>query len=231
MIRLNKFLAMSGVCSRRMADKYIEDGKVSINGNVASELGTIINEEKDIVKVDGKCVKIEKKKVYIVLNKPAGYITTSKEQFGRPYILDLIKEKERVFPVGRLDMDTEGLIILTNDGDFANDMMHPSKKVNKTYVAKVMGKITEDKIRKLEKGVLIDGYVTAEAKVRLLEKQTLEITIHEGKNRQIKKMARAVGLRVEKLKRTKIGNLDLEKIPVGKYKLMSEKMIKEKIFG
>ena len=229
MVRLNKFLAMSGVSSRRQADKYIESGKVLVNGNVVTELGTCIDEEKDIVVVNGKRIKKEEKKLYIVLNKPEGYITTSKEQFGRPCILDLINEKERVFPVGRLDMDTEGLIILTNDGDFANDMMHPSRKVDKTYIAKVSGKIDSEKIKKLESGVKIEDYTTAPAKVKWIEKQTLEITIHEGKNRQIKKMCLSVGLGVEKLKRIKIGNLELGNIEIGKYILMTEKEIRRKI--
>lgn len=229
MVRLNKFLAMSNVCSRREADKYIEEGRVVVNGNIVKTLGIVIDEEKDIVEVDGRKLTKEKKKIYIVLNKPAGYITTNKEQFGRPCILDLIHEEERVFPVGRLDMDTEGLIILTNDGDFANELMHPSKKVDKTYIAKVSGKIDGDKIKRLQDGVEVDGYITAKAKVNWIEKQTLEIVIHEGKNRQIKKMCMAVGLRVEKLKRVKIGNLGIDGIEIGKYVLMDEKKIKNNI--
>ena len=229
MIRLNKFLAMCGICSRRNADEIILQGKVRINGKKVTELGVSVDELKDKIEYNGKILKIKSKKVYIMLNKPAGYITTSKEQFGRPYILELIKEKERVFPVGRLDMDTEGLILLTNDGDFANSLMHPSKKINKVYEAKVSGNITEEKIKKLQNGVKIEDYITAPAKVRLITKDILEIIIHEGKNRQVKKMCRAVGLRVEKLKRTKIGEMELGNLKVGEYKILTEKQIKSLI--
>ena len=230
MIRLNKYLAMSGVCSRRSADKLITEGKVKINGKVVKELGTVVDEKKDKIDVYNSETKIEKKKVYIMLNKPAGYITTSKEQFGRDYIMQLIHEKERVFSIGRLDQDTEGLILLTNDGEFANELMHPSKKINKTYVAKVSGNISEDKIKKLENGIKIEDYITAKAKVNWIAKDTLEIIIHEGKNRQVRKMCRAVGLKVEKLRRTKIGNLDLENLKVGEYKLFTKKQIETKLF-
>lgn len=226
MIRLNKFLSMCGVCSRRKADELILNKKILVNGKNVSQLGMLIDEKKDEVKYEGKVLKVQERKIYIMLNKPAGYITTSKEQFGRPSVLDLITEKERVFPVGRLDMDTEGLLILTNDGEFANNLMHPSKKIEKTYTAKVLGNITEDKINKLKNGVKVEDYITAPAKVRMLSKNSLEIIIHEGKNREVKKMCKAVGLKVEKLRRTKIGSLELGNLEIGKYTLISEEKIK-----
>ena len=227
MLRLNKFLAMCGICSRRNADELILNKKIKVNGKIIYELGTVVDEYKDKVEYNNQILKLKNKKVYIMLNKPSGYITTSKEQFDRPYILELIHEEERVFPVGRLDMDTEGLILLTNDGEFSNSLMHPSKKIDKVYEAKVVGNITEEKIKKLEKGVKIEEYVTAPAKVKLLKKDVLEITIHEGKNRQVKKMCRAVGLRVEKLKRVRIGNMELGNLKVGEYVKFTEKQIKE----
>ncbi len=226
MIRLNKFLSMCGVCSRRKADELIGQGKIKVNGKIEGKIGSIVDEIKDKVEYEGKLLKLEDKKIYIMLNKPSGYITTSKEQFDRPCILDLIHEKERVFPIGRLDMDTEGLILLTNDGEFANKVMHPSKKIEKTYIAKVSGIITEEKMDKLRNGVKIEDYITAEAKVRKLSKDSIEIIIHEGKNRQIKKMCLAVGLRVEKLKRIKIGNLELGNLEVGKYKIIPQSIVK-----
>ena len=229
MIRLNKFLATCGVSSRRNADEIILSGKVKVNGERVQSLGSCIDEFKDKVEYNGQILKLKNKKKYIVLNKPSGYITTSKEQFGRPYVLELINEEERVFPVGRLDMDTEGLLILTNDGEFANELMHPSKKIDKVYEAKVSGNITKEKIEKMKKGVKIEDYITAPAKVRLLKKDVLEIIIHEGKNRQVKKMCRAVGLRVEELKRTKIGKLELGNLKVGEYKIYRLNEIKNKL--
>lgn len=230
MIRLNKYISQSGICSRRKADTLIEDKLVKINGEVVFELGTMVDETKDKVSVEGKNISLIKKKIYIILNKPQGYVTTSIEQFERPCVLDLIHEDDRVYPIGRLDMETEGLLLLTNDGEFANKLMHPSKKINKVYIAKVTGDITDDAIRKLRKGVEIDEYTTAPALVEKLEKDELQITIHEGKNRQVRKMCEAVGLNVTYLKRIKIGNLELGDLPTGKYKHIRSYEI-QKIFG
>lgn len=226
MIRLNKYIAQCGVCSRRKADECIEDKEVKINGEIVFEKGVMVDETKDIVNVKGKDISLVKRKIYIMLNKPAGYVTTSIEQFDRPCVIDLIKEEERVFPVGRLDMETEGLLLLTNDGNFANKLMHPSKKINKVYVAKISGVITEEAIQKLKKGVDIDGYVTAPAIVVKTAKDELQITIHEGKNRQIRKMCTAVGLNVVHLKRIKIGNLELGELKLGKYRMLRLNEIK-----
>jgi len=226
MIRLNKYIAQSGVCSRRRAELYITDKEVKINDKVVSEQGVMVDETKDIVSVLGKKIALVKKKMYIMLNKPEGYVTTSIEQFDRPCVIDLIKEDERVFAIGRLDMETEGLLLLTNDGDFANKLMHPSEKINKVYIAKVTGNITDQTITQLKKGVDIEGYTTAPAMVEKLAKDQLKITIYEGKNRQVRKMCTAVGLNVTHLQRTKIGNLELGNLKLGKYKLIKSYEIK-----
>ena len=156
MIRLNKYISECGVCSRRSADTLIQSGKVSVNGEVITDLGVKIDEISDTIAVDNKIIKKEDKLVYIMLNKPKGYVTTSKEQFGRKSVLDLIDTNLRVYPIGRLDMYTEGLLLLTNDGNFANEMMHPKNKIEKTYIAKVNGNITNEKIEMLKRGVDIE---------------------------------------------------------------------------
>lgn len=226
MIRLNKYIAECGICSRRNADNLISSGKVKLNGNVVTELGTKIDEDKDEVEINNKKIIKENTYVYIMLNKPKGYVTTSKEQFGRKSVLDLIDTNFRVYPIGRLDMYTEGLLLLTNDGEFANKMMHPKNKIEKTYIAKVSGNITEEKLLSLKNGVDIGGYITKTAKVRLLNTgNEIEIIISEGKNRQVRKMCEAVDLRVLNLKRVKIGNLNLGNLKIGKYKFLDKDMI------
>ncbi len=227
LIRLNKYIAECGICSRRNADCLIKEGRVKINEILTYNLGQRIDDKKDIVKVDNTIVKKVEKKVYIMLNKPIGYITTNKEQFNRKSTKDLINEDLRVFPIGRLDKDTEGLLLFTNDGDFANYMMHPRHTVEKTYIVTTDSNITSKKIEKLKNGVDIGGYITKEAKVRMLSKNQLEIVISEGKNRQVRKMCRVVNINVKKLKRTRIGNLELGKLKVGEYKLLSYKDIKK----
>ena len=225
MIRLNKYIASCGVCSRRSADKLILSGNVMVNDKIVTNLGIQIDEDIDIVKINNKQLKKEEEFVYIMLNKPKGYVTTSKEQFNRQSVLELIDTKLRVYPIGRLDMYTEGLLLLTNDGEFANKMMHPKNKVNKTYIVKVKGNITEAKLEKLRSGVDIGGYITKEAKVKLIGKDELEITISEGKNRQVRKMCDSVGLRVIDLKRISIGNLSLGSLEVGKFKYLNKNVI------
>ena len=227
MIRLNKYIAECGICSRRKADILIESGKVLVNDIVIKDLGVKIDDTKDQVKVDGKTVSKENKFVYIMLNKPKGYVTTNSEQFGRKTVLDLIDTDYRIFPIGRLDMYTEGLLLLTNDGEFANKLMHPKNKVEKTYIANVKGNITEEKIEHLRNGVDIGGYITKPAKVSIISKDNneIEIKISEGKNRQVRKMCEAVGLKVINLKRTSIGKLNLSNLKIGKYRYLNKNEI------
>ena len=227
MIRLNKYIAECGICSRRKADILIESGKVLVNDIVIKDLGVKIDDTKDQVKVDGKTISKEDKFVYIMLNKPKGYVTTNSEQFGRKSVLDLIDTDYRIFPIGRLDMYTEGLLLLTNDGEFANKLMHPKNKVEKTYIANVKGNITEEKIENLRNGVDIGGYITKPAQVRIIskDKNEIEIKISEGKNRQVRKMCENVGLRVLDLKRTSVGKLNLGNLKIGKYRYLNKNEI------
>lgn len=227
-IRLNKYIASTGVCSRRKAEEYILNGRVSINGYVVTELGTQV-EANDIVCIDGKEIKLEERKVYIMLNKPKGYVTTSKEQFNRKSVLDIVKVEERVYPVGRLDMDSEGLLLLTNDGDFANNIIHPAKHIPKKYEVVLKEKITVDMISNLENGVDIGGYVTRPAKVKKIKDNIAHITITEGKNRQVRRMCETVGNKVLSLKRVAIGNLKLGSLGTGEYVELIDKDI-DKIF-
>ena len=188
--RLQKYLAECGIASRRKCEEYILQGKVQVNGKTITELGVKVNPEKDKITFEGKNVKQEDKKVYILLNKPIGYVTTSDEQFGRDKVLDLVKVRERVVPVGRLDMYTSGALILTNDGDFVYKVTHPKHEITKTYTVTVKGIIKNEEVEQLRKGVKIDDYTTRPAKVKILKTDEekdisrLEITIHEVKNRQ-----------------------------------------------
>lgn len=229
MLRLNKYIAQSGICSRRNADELIDSGRVSVNNKVITEKGIMVDELKDEIKVDNEIIKINNKNIYLMLNKPKGYITTSSEQFDRPCVMDLINEDVRVFPVGRLDMDTEGLLIFTNDGEFSNKLMHPRNKCKKVYIATVKGNITKDSINKLRSGVKIDDYISSKAEVIKLDDNTLQITISEGKNRQIRKMCESVNLLVVKLRRIKIGGLELGNLEIGKYIKLNKNQI-NKIF-
>ena len=231
-MRLQKYLATAGIASRRKCEEYILEGKVEVNGIVVKELGTKVS-SKDIVKFNGKIVKPEEEKIYILLNKPIGYITTSHEQFGRDKVLDLIKTDKRVVPVGRLDMYTSGALILTNDGELVNKLTHPKNEINKTYNATIKGKITNQEIEQLKKGVLIeDNYITKPAQVKILkideEKDIsrIQITIHEGKNRQVRKMCEAINKKVLALHRCKIGNLDVKDLKLGEWKYIKKSDIK-----
>ena len=236
-IRLQKFMADSGIASRRKCEEIILQGKVQVNGKQITELGTKINPEKDVVEFENKIVNNENKKyVYILLNKPIGYVTTSKDQFGRDTVLDLVKVKERIVPVGRLDMYTSGALILTNDGDFVNKVTHPSHEINKTYNVTVKGIVTDENVKALESGVIIDeNYKTKPAIVKILkidkEKKIsrIQITIHEGKNRQIRKMCKAIDKNVLALHRAKIGELTVKNIPLGKWKFLNKQEIEKLI--
>ncbi len=230
-IRLQKYIADCGITSRRKAEELIKQGKIKVNGQIVHELGTKINPQKDIVLYQDKKIKEKQKNVYILLNKPIGYVTTVKDQFERPSVLDLVKVKQRVVPVGRLDMYTSGALILTNDGDFVYQVTHPKHEIDKTYTVTIKGIVTEQDVELLKKGVKIEEYVTKPAKVKILktdlEKNSsrLEITIHEGKNRQIRKMCEAVGYPVLALHRSKISGVDVKDLPLGKWRFLSKQEV------
>ncbi|AIS52425.1 ribosomal large subunit pseudouridine synthase B [Thermoanaerobacter kivui] len=229
MERLQKYLAECGIASRRKCEEYILQGRVKVNGKVIKELGTKINPDVDIIEFDDKIVKREREKIYIMLNKPTGYITSVKDQFGRPTVLDLVKVKERIYPVGRLDYDTSGLLLLTNDGEIANILMHPRHQIDKTYIAKIKGVPTEEELNKFRNGIFINGYMTSKAEIKILDVKNgtslVEIKIHEGKNRQVRKMCEAIGHPVISLKRIKIGELSLKGLKTGEWRYLTEKEI------
>ncbi len=232
-IRLQKFLANSGVASRRKCEELILDGKVSVNGQIVKELGTKVNPAVDKVEYCGNPVFSSNKFVYILLNKPIGYVTTAKDQFDRDSVLDLVKVKERVVPVGRLDMYTSGALILTNDGDFVYKVTHPKHEITKTYTVTVRGVIENDAVEKLRNGVEIEDYKTRPAKVKILKTDEeknisrLEITIHEGKNRQIRKMCEAVGSKVVALHRSKIGDIGVKDLKLGTWRYLKDFEVKK----
>lgn len=228
MERLQKYMAGCGVASRRKCEDIILQGRVKVNGKIVRELGYKIDPSKDKVEVDDKVIKKEKNKIYVMLNKPEGYVSTADDQFGRPTILDLVKGvKERIYPVGRLDYDTEGLILLTNDGDFTYRMTHPAHEIDKVYCALVKGVPNEEELDRLRKGIRLENYLTSPAEVITLEKYKntalLQISIHEGRNRQVRKMCEAVGHPVIKLKRTAIGDLRLRNLEKGKWRYLTKR--------
>lgn len=234
--RLQKYLANCGVASRRKCEEYILQEKVKVNGEIVTELGTKVNPEKDVIEFENKRVKENTKYVYILLNKPIGYVTTSDDQFGRDTVLDLVKIKERIVPVGRLDMYTSGALILTNDGNFVYKVTHPKHEIEKTYTVTVKGIVQNSEVEKLRQGVQIEDYTTKPAKVKILKTDIekdisrLEITIHEGKNRQIRKMCEAVGRKVLALHRSKIGNIGVKDLELGKWRYLSSKEV-ERLLG
>ena len=236
--RLQKYLANNGIASRRKCEEYIQEGRVRVNGKVVKELGIKIDSDSDVIEFDEKVVDKVVKKVYVLLNKPIGYVTTVKDQFDRPTVMDLVKINEKVLPVGRLDMYTSGALILSNDGDFINKVTHPKNEVEKTYTVTVKGIVTDEDVERLKNGVEIqidssDTFKTGKAKVKILktdqEKQIsrLQITIHEGKNREVRKMCEAIGKKVLALHRRKIGNLDVKNIEIGKWRYFNSKEVEE----
>lgn len=230
--RLQKFLARAGVASRRTSEELITQGKVKVNGQIVTVMGVKIDPAKDVIEVEGKKVKPEEKKVYILLNKPAGYVTTLRDPQKRPKVIDLLKDvKERIYPVGRLDFDTEGLLLLTNDGELTYALTHPKHEIGKTYLALVKGTPDRDKLKRFQRGLRLADGVTAPAKVRLLKKgkigTLLEITIYEGRNRQIRRMCETIGHPVLELKRIKMGFLDLKGVETGKYRYLTGEEIKK----
>lgn len=228
-IRLQKYLAEAGVASRRKCEELIAMGRVEVNGQVVTVPGTKINGE-EMIKVDGRQIRQEQKKVYILLNKPVGYISTSKDQFSRKTVLDLIDTvKERIYPVGRLDYDTSGLIVLTNDGELANRLTHPKHEMQKVYRVMIDGSLKEEDIKSFQTGIAIEDYTTAPAKVKVIETtkkdSIIELTIHEGKNRQVRKMFETLGYAVLRLKRVAVGPIVIEGLEEGKWRYLSKKEI------
>ena len=207
-------------------------GDVQVNNKVVTELGTKVNPKIDIVKFKNKEVKIEEKHIYILINKPIGYVTTVSDQFDRDTVLDLVKVKERIVPVGRLDMYTSGALILTNDGDFVFKVTHPKHEITKTYTVTLKGIIQANEIEQLQKGVKIDDYITKPAKAKILKTDLekdisrIEITIHEGKNRQVRKMCEAIGKKVLALHRSKIGNIGVKDLKIGEWRYLKKEEIK-----
>lgn len=229
MERLQKVIAQAGIASRRKAEELIKDGKVKVNGEVIKELGTKVSES-DKVEVNNKPIEKETKEYYL-LNKPRGVITTTNDEHGRKTVTDLIETSARIYPVGRLDYDTTGAILLTNDGEFANILMHPSNKIDKVYLAKLEGIIKGEQINALKNGVMLDDVLVKASRVKLKkvnqENSTsmVEITIHEGKNHQVKRMFESVGFHVEKLTRERIGIFDIKNLKSGQYRKLTPKEV------
>ncbi|MDR1292242.1 MAG: rRNA pseudouridine synthase [Clostridiales Family XIII bacterium] len=228
-MRLNKYIARAGVCSRRKADELTLRGDVKINGKVIKTPGADIGDG-DVVEVNGRAVAPVRKSVYILLNKPKGYITTVSDEFGRPTVMELTGDIEgRVFPVGRLDADTTGMLIMTNDGDFANAVAHPAGEMRKTYRARVNGAVSKERLARLRRGVNVDGRMTAPADVTLVRQSAagavVDIAIHEGRNRQVRKMFDAVGNKVIDLQRTAIGDIRIGGLKPGHWRKLSKSEI------
>lgn len=230
LMRLQKYLAEAQVASRRKAEEIILEGRVNVNGKKVTELGTKVESEIDEITVDGKKVEICEKMVYIMLNKPEGCVTTVKDQFGRKSVIDYVKDiGERVYPVGRLDYDTSGLLIITNDGELTYRLTHPKHNIEKTYIAEVDKVPDEEAMEKFRNGIIIDGRKTAPAKIKIIKKSkltTLNIKIKEGRNRQVRKMCAAIGCNVIMLKRIATGNLELGNLEKGKYRYLTDEEIK-----
>jgi len=220
-LRINKYIALSGFCSRRKADELIDIGRVTINKDIAKKGDEV--RENDIVRIDGERVRVKLDQYeYYILNKPKRVICSNEDKFGRVTAVSLINSNKRLFTYGRLDYLTEGLIIVSNDGDLYNKIMHPRQKLYKSYIATIDKEITEDHIEALSHGVVIDGVKTAPAKVKVLTKTEVRIAIFEGRNRQIRKMFEVLGYFVKSLKRVKVGELTLKNLEVGKYRKLTK---------
>ncbi|NLM63306.1 MAG: rRNA pseudouridine synthase [Mollicutes bacterium] len=231
MERLSKVMSNYGYCSRRKAEQLIANGKVKVNGKVVKELWTRV-EESDLIEVEGRPLE-KPEKIYIMLNKPRGVITSTKDDKNRKTVIDLIPIEKRIYPVGRLDYNTTGLLLLTNDGELANLIMHPKNKIEKVYIAKIKGILTKESIKKLEKGIVIEGVKTSRAKVKVRKvnkkknNSIVELTIYEGRNHQVKKMFKAVGHEVLKLKRERISFLELGNLKSGEFRFLTPKEVKK----
>ncbi len=230
-MRLQKYLALCGVASRRNAEKMILEGRVALNGTVITDMGVQVDETRDKVTVDGAPVHPETEKHYLAYNKPIGEVTTVSDPEGRPTVMDRFRDYPcRLFPVGRLDYDSEGLLLLSNDGDMMQRVLHPSHEVKKVYLIRVSNFVTDEEIQKLRRGVTIDGRLTSPAGVRLVRHETfstdLIVTLHEGRNRQVRKMIEAVGHQVVHLKRIQFGPVVLGDLPVGMWRRLTEEEIR-----
>ncbi len=230
-MRLQKFMAHSGVDSRRKCEEYICQGRVKVNNKIITELGTEVDPEKDKVYFDSKRIKLIIKNTYVILNKPLGYVSTVSDEKNRKTVIDLIDTEKRLYPIGRLDIDTTGLLLLTDDGSLAQKLTHPSNKISKTYIATVNGTPTKRGLEYLRKGATIKGYKCAPAKVKILKSfeddSIVEIEIHEGKNHQVKNMFEKIGNQVKKLKRIKMGPIELLDLEIGNYRYLTENEVKE----
>ncbi|WP_446899650.1 pseudouridine synthase [Clostridium sp. LBM24168] len=227
--RLQKYMAYCGIASRRKCEDFIRNNRVKINGNIVNKLGTKIDTERDIIELDGRKIDIVSKKIYIALNKPEGCLCTVKDERNRKTVLDIVKVDERIYPIGRLDYNTSGLLILTNDGDAFNKIIHPKFQKSKVYIAVVRGIPDKNDMNKFCNGIDIDGYVTSKAYLKIIESNKytsqVKIKIHEGKNRQIRKMCEKIGHPVISLKRTEIGDLKLGNLKSGEWRYLSKNEI------
>ena len=226
-MRLQKFIAECGIASRRSAEKMIESGRVYVNGELIDYMGCVIDPDRDVVEVDGRVIQPENKKYYIMLNKPKNYVTTVSDDLGRPTVMQLVSDiNARIYPVGRLDFDTTGLLIMTNDGEFANVLTHPKHVVNKAYIARIDKPLDENQLERLRNGIELDGVMTSPARAENIKRPQkgfeVKIVIHEGKNRQVRRMLDAVGANVMSLKRISVGSVTLGNLPEGKWRKLSE---------
>ncbi len=230
--RLQKIISAAGVTSRRASEALITNGQVAVNGIVVTELGSKADPSIDSITVDGKPLKINAERLYILLNKPTGYITALKDSQGRPLVTDLLKDvPDRVYPVGRLDYNTEGLLLLTNDGEWANRLMHPRHEIEKEYHVRVRGKVIDQQLKRMAEGVELEDGMTAPAVVNLVksgeQNDWISVAIHEGRNRQVRRMCEAVSLSVVRLKRIRYGTLDLGTIRAGNFRYLTETEVRQ----
>ncbi|MDD2540800.1 MAG: pseudouridine synthase [Desulfuromonadaceae bacterium] len=230
--RLQKIISAAGITSRRASEALILNGQVTVNGIVVTELGSKADPEKDTISVDGKPLKINAQRLYILLNKPPGYITALKDSQDRPLVTDLLKDvPDRVYPVGRLDYNTEGLLLLTNDGDWANRLMHPRHEIEKEYHVRVRGKVIDQQLKRMAEGIKLEDGMTAPAVVNLVksgeQNDWISVAIHEGRNRQVRRMCEAVSLSVVRLKRIRYGALQLGTLRTGQFRYLSDAEVRE----
>lgn len=228
-MRLNKFLAHSGVCSRRAADLLIQSGRVAVNGITVQKLGVSVDEKIDHVTVDGKEVSLHEKLVYILLNKPKGYLSTVRDSFRRPTVMHLVGKEKKVFPVGRLDLNTEGVLLLTNDGELTYRLTHPKFEIEKTYLVTVRGRMDEEILRRFQQGVKLEEDIIARGQARIIktgEKESVfELKLKEGRKREIKLMCQAVNLRVAHLIRTRFAHLTARGLKTGQWRYLSDREV------